>query len=351
MDHPIGTDLLEYAVRGLREKSDAPMGSIPNDLRTAFSLFSLHMVATGHPSRGNWNEFVELLYAPLFEWKLLGMPEELLNRTVLTPSGELDDWTDEIHSTGAVSSNRDERLMPEALQTCRQQGDQDAYTAFRRFLVENPVIEENHLAREMNSTQLRPLRDLLKNCYESVPSTCQFSNGSTALLCGYCGWTLRSDGERLHCSSDICRTRTHGFKHIREVQLSGLRRLKRGLAGYVCRPGKAELSLASQLERMGLEVTLYPHFDAFDLLVCKGKMRLAIDVKDVHSPTLLAHDIAPIPASEEWTEGWFVVPDDQVRATRGYLDIVRRRAGTLLGDRTRIATVKTLVKHIESVTS
>jgi hypothetical protein len=119
------------------------------------------------------------------------------------------------------------------------------------------------------------------------------------------------------------------------MEARGTRRLEPELVRFVALPGRPELELARRLADRGARVVLYPKLDALDLVaVWPGGYSVGVDVKDWHSPYLLAQRIKMFPSwsgddPHAYRRGCLVVPRDRLRVNRGYMKILARRSEAL----------------------
>jgi hypothetical protein len=87
----------------------------------------------------------------------------------------------------------------------------------------------------------------------------------------------------------------------------------------VARPGLTEVELQDALEDMGLEVEMWPAFDAYDLRIRFTDTIWAVDVKDWNNPIELARHAQYIPEKPNWDKAFYVFPDERKRQRSDYL--------------------------------
>jgi hypothetical protein len=96
---------------------------------------------------------------------------------------------------------------------------------------------------------------------------------------------------------------------------------------FVALPGIAELRLAAELRRQGVDVSMWPDFDAYDLRVeFPDGSAWAVDVKDWASPVALARHLTsgtPFRAEPPWERAFFVFPSYRVHNRPEYLRVFR----------------------------
>jgi hypothetical protein len=219
-----------------------------------------------------------------------------------------------------------EAAMKRVLQEARLHGATTAYTKVRRFIIENPVVGGDQLVEAALDPDMAGLGSYITDMYERVPVSVEI--GREVLLCGHCGWTLEIRDGRLQCGDKRCSLLTDGFtkKTGRRAYMTDLWRVRRAIRRYIVAPGTYEILAAKRLEKLGLTVSVWPCFDAYDLrIIFPDGQAWAVDVKDWQFPTQLARrlDRISMPPGCEWSRGFYVVPDDRVRENREYLTILQ----------------------------
>ncbi len=250
-----------------------------------------------------------------------------------------------------------EQQMKLVLETARNRGWQREYVAFRRYVIEHPVVLES----EVLSAALRPdfhhLGHYLNTLYEAVPLSL-FYNGE-GQLCGYCGWPLERVDGLWHCEDSRCAVMTDGFKNKRPLPSveagHTLMRVRPAIRRYVVVPGRYDVETYDRLLDLGLDAELWPVYDTFDVSMRFADDELwAIDLKDWRYPHLLAHKLIATarkkpaferPPGYEWSRAMFVVPDERIREDRDYLTVLRNRAAAALG-RAEVMTVSQLMEDV-----
>ena len=86
---------------------------------------------------------------------------------------------------------------------------------------------------------------------------------------------------------------------------------------YTALPGIPELNLKNRIEKLGLEVILYPNFDQYDLEVKFKDCSWAIDVKDYGNPYNLIHKIKDFEPNN-CEKSFIVVPNKRCRLNKDY---------------------------------
>lgn len=215
----------------------------------------------------------------------------------------------------------EQRILLKVLNVCRGASSQEAYTAFRRLLVERPVITPAELHEVLNDEpDLMILRDYISEAYQPAPAECVV--GRKALVCKGCGNLLvRNASGAPACADERCRF--HGQAAIRhEISLETVRPLWliRALRTFVAGPGAAEVRLAGTIKKLGIDVEMWPNFDAYDLKITfPDGIVWAVDVKDWVSAYLLARNVQPIPDHPKWDRAYFVFPEQGRERPPDYL--------------------------------
>ena len=290
----------------------------PEALRRGLSRLAVMSLQQGKEFPRNLPEAFALFRQQMKDWPLPLVPSELDETDVLIIDDVLSDVCFELAVGIAADSGElalseiSEEAMPELRERCRLIGRPDVYVRVRRFLIEHPLLSAKDLALE--SIALPPsMRQIFEGMYENVPDAA-IVNGQIE-ICGFCGWSLsESRSGRRYCATRLCSTRTNGFGHIVKTDASRMigeaKRVKQGIARYVVMPGLSELRLEKRLVRFGLEVSLWPNFDTFDLLLgFPSGEKWAIDVKDWANPYLLGNAVREFSTDPPWNRAFLVVPN------------------------------------------
>ena len=238
-------------------------------------------------------------------------------------------------------------LLLDVLDTCRVAGDQAGYVAFRRTLIERPVLTALEIQQRLAEPALGLLVEQLRSAYRAAPAECFLladlspdpregparPAGRICHTCHWCGGLLvRLRGGDLRCGEDACHS-VHPPRRGRQLsERDGVYVLRRELQTFIAAPGRAELRLAATLGGLGLTVELWPAIDAYDLRIVFPSGRVwAVDVKDQASPVLLARRLARrIPPEPAWERGFYVFPKERARRS-DYLRAFRGQARVLGG--------------------
>lgn len=223
----------------------------------------------------------------------------------------------------------EQHLLSQVFERCIAAQRPDAYVAFRRLLIERPVLTALELQQRCNDPVLAPLIDHLHSAYEPAPRVHAVDGRFNC--CPSCGGLLlRTASEQLICEEERCRV-TGVCVPTRSLALRDeVLWLKRGLRRFIAAPGRSELRLAARLEALGLRVELWPEFDRYDLRVIFPDTDIwAVDLKDWNNPFLLARRAASIPTTPPWTRAWFVFPEHRRRERSDYLRAFRHHCRVL----------------------
>jgi hypothetical protein len=233
---------------------------------------------------------------------------------------------------------------------CRLCQDPRAYVAFRRWLIEHPVVtEQDLLTLSAVSPELELLRDLLREAYVDAPYEALYQDAF--YCCPGCGALLLPDQRerRLLCMIERCSQLPLTPEALARLEtVSGdqsagpvvrrlrpeerVRCLRRGLIWFVMWPGRAELRLERRLRQQGLQVELWPNYDRYDLRIEGPRGTLAVDVKDWSNPYLLARRVKQkgIPAGVVG-QFYYVFPQERKRLQPDYVRAFRAAYDALRG--------------------
>ena len=218
---------------------------------------------------------------------------------------------------------RENALLLGVLDRTRAAGAPDSYVAFRRLLIEHPAISALALDEHLAGPDLAMLSEEVRQAYLQVPP--EAVADGIVRTCGGCGGLLLPlDDERTWaCEDTSCPS--PGTAGLTYPASEGVWWLRRELRTFITRPGRAELRIAHEVERLGVPVRLWPEFDAWDLSVFAERPWVA-DVKAWRNPVRLARrlrdDTFPIPDGAE--RAFVVIAREQVRAHPRYVERLRK---------------------------
>ncbi|MEV4439373.1 hypothetical protein AB0K09_10175 [Streptomyces sp. NPDC049577] len=267
---------------------------------------------------------------PVADWPVdlpddaVGPGDLLLDPESSRPTELCHEWAEQ--SADSASALRDRQIILTALRLCREHGQEDAYTEFRRLLVTRPVLTAAEDFAVSMDHVLDPVKELLRVIYQPVPDS--YLSGNNYAVCGRCLTLLtplREGG--WWCERDRCRRKGPPpvSRRIRKDEAGELLQLERPLRQFVTGPGRAEVELEKRLTALGLTVRMWPAYDAYDVHVTFPDGRVwAIDVKDWAHPAFLGRAARPVRQEPPHDEAFWVVPQDRVGAYPGYISLYER---------------------------
>jgi hypothetical protein len=275
---------------------------------------------------------------PLEDWPLelppdaFGPDDYLIDPDAGMPTQLCHEWW--IQGRDTAAAQFDQEVLRAAIRLCRLASSPESYSAFRHLLVNRPVLTAEEQFEVATDLVLDPVRDLIERCYLPVPASYQRDGSYTT--CGRCLTLLTPlPGGGWWCERDRCRR--HGSPPLgREFAIAesgGVHHLARPLRQFVTGPGRAEVSLQARLRKLGLDVEMWPGFDAYDLRITFPDEHVwAVDVKDWKHPGLLGRAARPVPADPPYDQACWAVPLEQAQAHRDYLGtFYRNRAAGAAG--------------------
>ncbi|MGK5636843.1 hypothetical protein ACSNOK_00730 [Streptomyces sp. URMC 126] len=262
---------------------------------------------------------------PLVQWPIdlppdaAGPHDLLLDPASGRPGDLCHEWAERCPDNAARF--RDRVVVDTALKLCREYGEEEAYTEFRRLLVRRPVLTAAELSALGGDLILEPVYELVLRIYQEVPDS-YLRNGRYA-VCKRCLTLLAPvrDGS-WWCERDRCRRLGPApvGRRPEKAATGRLYQLERPLRQFVTGPGRAEADLERDLLALGLDVRMWPGYDAYDLLVTfPDGHRWAVDVKDWAHPVFLGRSARPVPSDPPHDASFWVVPQHRVAARPGYL--------------------------------
>ena len=303
-----GISLLEMPVRGIPSILDL-------GLRELQALYICSLGKSLPPSRF---DIFELFEHPLNKW----WPSELSTNEgqeslmfLGQPTPFCMDWALERGNLSTQLAEIDESVMGKFVELCRTSpvSFQPIYTATRRFLIENPVISQREIAHQISLSQIH---SSVQGAYEEVPSDC--IHDGFFFFCDHCKDVLLWQDNQAFCRSwSVCEKQGHYTLDHRIKASPDLRRVKRGIMAYVVVPGLPELELFANIHEIGIQATMWPGIDLYDLMVTlPDKTKWGIDVKATRSARALGEREAEkgfIPHREllevKWDRAFYVIPD------------------------------------------
>ncbi|MGB9752775.1 MAG: hypothetical protein C0183_12975 [Roseiflexus castenholzii] len=285
----------------------------PEPLQRGLNRLVLACLRRNRPPPRSVMDLLNWCREPLITWGL-DLPdgsvadyERLLDDQI--PTATCEAWA---RSGADIEANlSEETFMHEVITICIESDDPEAYTTFRRMLIERPALTALEFQQALGELDIDALQERLKEAYEPAPRSAAH-NGQWA-TCAICGnLMLRRRRGELICEDEQCRAQGRRTPARLLPLRDGVVWLRRDLRRYIAMPGRAELQLAADLEKLGLQIALWPAFDRYDLRVTfPDKTVWAIDVKDWSNPFLLARSVnnKPFPNDPPWDRAFFVFPD------------------------------------------
>lgn len=260
---------------------------------------------------------------PISQWPCQ-LPGELDVRLVDaqtgSPTQECLEWA--VSAPDAAAEQFENDLVREVLTLCRAAQAPEAYTAFRRLLIERPTLTSTELALLGEDLDFGLLHETIKRSY--APMTAAYVRQGIAALCGGCGCVLVPVGDdRYVCQLDRCRRRPVQVARVLDPAAGGgIYQLSRPLRTFITGPGLAEIDLETELTGLGLTPVMWPNFDAYDLGVRFPDGRTwAIDVKDRANPALLGRSALPLRPAPAYDRALLVVPHYRFQERDGYREV------------------------------
>lgn len=201
---------------------------------------------------------------------------------------------------------RAEQVENEAFSALVESGDKDAYTRARRLIVEYPAGKREELSAQIVAARARcPVKylDLSADQQYTVPG------GSWWWPCPACRWPMTVTGEAVRCRyrphqavyqaiqgragtpPRLLRTGDRAPGTPRARPAGGAVCVDPGVWRYIVVPGASELRIATDLEKLGAAVRMWPEMDSYDLHVSAGALERRLDVKEYRSARRLIEDL------------------------------------------------------------
>lgn len=253
-------------------------------------------------------------WRPLGDWPL-ALPDDLVaadrylvDRGTGGPTQHCFEWA--ISARDPAAEQFENQLIEEALTRCRTASAPESYTAFRRLLTERPVLTGTDIALLGGELDLGLLHETIKRSYGPAPASYRREGRYTQ--CARCHCLLVPvDRTGWRCELDRCRRDGLAAPGCTLDARAGgeVYQLSRPLRMFVTSPGLAEIDLETELVRLGLDVEMWPNFDAYDLRVTLPEGDVwAIDVKDRANPALLGRTARPLPPAPAYDRAFLVAP-------------------------------------------
>lgn len=317
--------LLSNLSKGLVAIYDAGLNGIqirspyPASLERGIHQLAAYQIEIGQRPVAGLQGVFNLAQQPLNTWglnfdeTLIGTGSDALIMRD-RPTDFCIEWATEEDAEAYLQSE----IMREVFELCIDQDIPDSYIAFRGLLIRKQVLTALERQRLKRQPELKPLRDILMRAYFPAPRSA--AENGYYWLCERCGGLMLRDRDGFSCENMRCIAFGRGESLSVDEDVLWL---EGGLRRYISRPGLPEIELQEKLQSMGLSVTLWPAFDAYDLHVVVNNSVWAVDVKDWSNPYLLGSKLAkkaiPAPQNWVWDRAFYVFPDERAEVQRDYL--------------------------------
>lgn len=331
----------------------------PDAVQNAYNHVVLHCLRRGVRPPGSVPELVRwATERPLSQWPFT-LPADLdagdrllVDAETGSPTQECLEWA--VSAPDPAAERFENDMMREVLTLCRSARAPEAYTAFRRLLIERPTLTSTELAMLGADLDLSLLHDTIKRSY--APITAAYVRDGKVSVCAGCNCLLMPVGvDRYVCQLDRCRRRPVRIAGaVDPVAGGGVYQLSRPLRTFITGPGLAETELETELRALGLTPEMWPNFDAYDLGLRFPDGRVwAIDVKDRANPALLGRFTTPLRPTPAYDRGLLVVPHYRFAERDGYREVFLQHLPeessgrvSLLTDRELVQEAKALLRRI-----
>jgi hypothetical protein len=284
-------ETLRYLATGLGQwegQQRQNRGKIPESLRLGMSGMYLTSLLQGDETApANLPELFNLAANPVSEWKPAHALKNLSPTVTWIEEGTVSDFAVQWQVDGGdVEHQVQEKVLQDVLEYCRGHQLVAEYREFRQTIITQPILTYPEYRRLMlSSSPLKPLRDFISQVYVDLTDL-QVATKDVYHFCPRCHY-LQSQREGIYrCQSTWCRELSVEAKLPPLAQMTideaaNCKAVTPGVYRYGTLPGIWEIQLYHQLKKMGLDVTLWPEIDEYDLLVeFNRKLRWAIDLKD-----------------------------------------------------------------------
>jgi len=201
------TETLRYLATGLGEwemRNPEKKMHIPKALRIAMSRMYLTSLLQGDEQiPSNLPEFFEWAKNPVVDGKPATQIKNLSPEVTLIEDGLVSDFAAQWQVTGSdVEKQVQEKILQDVLEYCRGHQLEDSYRAFRKLIIERPVLPYSEYRRLLSSSQLRHLRDFLKQTYIDLVD---LAEENTYHFCPRCQYVMRRRRDGSHsCRNMTC---------------------------------------------------------------------------------------------------------------------------------------------------
>jgi hypothetical protein len=279
------------------------------------------------------NNFLFMLRQPVISWGLFSK-EELENENIKESFTILDDEMGitpealELLNEEQSFMESSSKIVREAMIMCREHYDifgnesmQRQYIEFRSYLINNPITNADDIESFCFMNRFEPfLSTAIENCYEDIPLHYKYK-------CQSCGWTLEEKTKGYYiCVKKECRKKLDisTLKNYK-IDANQNKRVRKSILMTTVIPGKKELALKDDLEKMGAMVELFPDIerkgDIHASLVNNGRIEYGfIDVKDYSRPKRLAEELLKEIEKGSLKTKMIAIPNE--KATKKYVELI-----------------------------
>lgn len=237
------------------------------------------------------HDLLALCTRPLGEWAGSALRDRnesaavvLLDADVLTPTPDCYELAREFAGEFATS---EETLFQEFMQALKTRLSEArakvVYSQVRQFVVRHPVATHDQLRALIGGLSVAALAPVIEKFY----TPCVTDDGILR-VCAHCASPMRVRNRLNECSLLQCRMKRGPRAGITLRAEQGLLRVRHSFVMFWVGPGLDELAIYDAARAKGLEATLYPDFDACDVLIPLPRGLCAVDVKSYRSPHALA---------------------------------------------------------------
>ncbi|ADL46100.1 HU-CCDC81 and SPOR domain-containing protein [Micromonospora aurantiaca (nom. illeg.)] len=237
------------------------------------------------------------------------LDEYLVDAQTGVPTQRCYEW--EVSGPDAAAELFENEIIRTVFAQCETARSPQSYTAFRRLLIDKPVLTGIDKATLIGEhPELGTVLETVNRCYEPAPAAYRGTDGRFA-TCARCHCLLKPDGRSWRCELDRCRREAHATpkEFIDDRSTGGLYLLRAPLRMFITGPGLAEVELEQKLIGKGLVPEMWPGCDAYDLRITLPNRQVwAIDVKDRANPALLGHSATRFRPEPPYNRAFLVVP-------------------------------------------
>jgi hypothetical protein len=296
----------------------------PNELRIGLDKLAVLSIEKNIEYPKNITDAIKLFHIPIKQWGVIDTNIFKDDETLMEDGQLSDTCIDFSMKYKDVETELTERLILNVMSLCKAEGKPEDYVKFRRKISENPFMKKQDVVSFSIEKINCCASDMFKNAYEEIPLSA--IHEGKCYVCSHCGWIIEWRDNIPRCDSPLCKEYTDYFKKVKVIEENpkNIMRLKRGVHRFIARPAIHELLLEKKLLKLGLEVQLWPNYDAYDLKIVFPDGEIwAVDVKDWANPYLLAKSIDVFNEEPFWDKAFYVVPQYRKKHCRDYKKIFK----------------------------